>query len=59
MPKLKEPVHYDVFVELFYLMGVNPFEFRQLSGDNVVGYYPNLKRKPKINVKELARVLWE
>lgn len=55
-----EPVRYDVFVELFWIMGINPYEFQKLSGDHVMGYYPNLpSRKPKINVENLAKVLWE
>lgn len=55
-----EPIRYDVFKDMFKLFGVNPYEFKQLSGEKVMGYFPNLKyREPSINVEKLARVLWK
>lgn len=54
-----EPIHYGVFKELFKVTGVNPYEFRKLSGDRVTGHFPNMnKRESIINVKEFAKVMW-
>lgn len=54
-----EPVPYEVFKELFKTFNVNPFEFKQLSGDKVMGYFPNLKqRESTISVENLAKVIW-
>ncbi len=56
MPK---PIHYGVFQELFKELGINPYEFRVLSGDNVKGFFPDLPgRKPKVDINKLALVLW-
>jgi hypothetical protein len=51
-------MRYDPFKELFKLFGANPYEFKQLSGEKVIGYFPNLNREPSINVEQLAKVLW-
>jgi len=54
-----EPLRYDTFKELFKLFSINPYEFQQLSGEKVMGYFPNLKyREPSINLEKFAEVLW-
>lgn len=54
-----EPVIYDVFKEMFYLFGINPYEFKELSGEHVRGFYPKMSgRVAKVDVKKLAEVLW-
>lgn len=56
----REKIHYGAFKELFKELDVNPYEFKQLSGDMVKGHFPNMSdRQAKINVKELAKVIWE
>jgi hypothetical protein len=58
-PKKLEPVHYQAFRDLFKQLDINPYEFKQLSGDKVSGYFPNLSnRKSPINIPALATVLW-
>lgn len=54
-----DKIHYGSFQELFKHLGVNPYEFRQLSEGKVEGHFPDLPdRVPKVDVKELARVIW-
>lgn len=53
-------VRYGVFRELFKIMGINPYDFWVISGDNVSGFYPNMPdRESTISVDRLAAVLWE
>lgn len=55
-----DKIHYSVFKDLFKIFGINPYDFRVLSGDKVCGYFPDLPhREPKISVDRLAHILWE
>jgi hypothetical protein len=57
---MDRPITYQVFRDLFKLLGINPFEFRKLSDGKVAGYFPDLpEREPKANVEELAQVIWK
>lgn len=51
-------IHYEAFKELFKELGVNPLEFHNLSKGKVKGWFPDVPRDPKVNVEELARVIW-
>jgi len=54
-----DKIHYGAFQELFKALGVNPFEFRKLSEGKVEGHFPDMpERVAKVDVKELARVIW-
>ena len=54
-----DKIHYGAFKELFKELGVNPAEFRKLSEGKTVGHFPNEpERVSKVDVKELARVIW-
>lgn len=57
---MDKPLQYSVFKELFKELGINPYDFRVISGNNVIGYFPNIPtRRPKVSVDRLAHVLWE
>lgn len=60
MAKDKQVV-YDVFIELFYILGINPYEFFLASGNNVRGWWPDLpeRKNPKVDPEELALLIWE
>lgn len=56
---MDKQLDYEIFRELFRVFGINPFEFRELSGDRLKGYFPNLPdREPMFNIEEFANVLW-
>lgn len=54
-----DKIHYGAFKELFKALGVNPVEFKKLSTGKVEGHFPDMpSRTPTVDVKELARVIW-
>ena len=54
-----EPIRYDAFVELFYMLSINPFEFKKLYGEkNTIGFYPDLpERRSKVNLNKLVDLM--
>ena len=57
--KCTDKLHYGAVKELFQFLGVNPWEFYDISDkDKVCGYFPNIQnREMKVSVYKLSQVL--
>lgn len=53
-------ISYEDVRVLFKQLDINPAEFSKHSQGHIIGWFPDLpERKSTINVKKLAKVMWQ